>query len=527
MKRFAKAGVIFFVVVVVLFVGALVIFPRAYSPYIKRIVIEILEDKFDGKVAIKDLQVVPFPHVYVEAHGITLQQNGRTDVPPLLMIDKLSISSSVIGLLRKHKRVSGVHLQGLQIHVPPRSDAPQEQAPQKKNVPDVVIDEITSEDALLETLPRDPNKIPRDFEIHQLVINNFGFDRSAHFHAVLTNPAPDGLIDSLGEFGPWHADEPGDTPISATYTFSHADMATLRGLSGILSSTGKYAGTLDHLDVEGDTNTPDFALNISGNPVPLKTHFVAVVDGTNGDTFLKSVDAVLGTSKIHCSGQVVGIKGVRGRSISILAEARGARIEDFLMLAVKGDKPLMRGSVNLRFKMDLPPRPGEDILSRLGLDGQFGIAGAQFTDPNTQEKLDSLSRRGQGHPKDEDIQDVISNLRGRFAMGRGTIRFSNLQFDVPGAGVQLAGSYNMDKEEVNFHGHLLLDAKISQTVTGVKSIFLTLADPFFSKNGGGSSIPIKVVGHRSHPDFGLDLGHNDSKKGKSRTNNNGGKTVKN
>jgi hypothetical protein len=211
-------------------------------------------------------------------------------------------------------------------------------------------------------------------------------------------------------------------------------------------------------------------------------------------------------------GDVVGIKGVPGRHITIEADARGAKIEDFLKLAVKGNRPLMRGTVNLHTKIDLPPREGADILSRLVLDGRFGIAGAKFTDPDTQEKLDSLSRRAQGHPGDEDIQDVISNLRGQFLLRNGAITFRSLAFDVPGAGVQLAGAYNLESEQLDFHGHLLLDAKLSQTVKGVKSIFLKMVDPFFSKDGGGTSLPIKITGHRAHPDFGLEIGRKSGKK---------------
>jgi hypothetical protein len=176
----------------------------------------------------------------------------------------------------------------------------------------------------------------------------------------------------------------------------------------------------------------------------------------------------------------------------------------------------MKGIVGLRTKIDLPPREGADIIDRLILVGQFGIAGARFTNPDTQQKLDSLSRRGQGHPTEDEIQDVISNLRGRFVMRRGIITFSNLAFNVPGAAIELNGSYNLENEQLDFHGHLFLDVKLSQTVTGAKSIFLKLADPFFERNGGGSSIPIEITGNRSHPDFGLELHRQDNKEDNKR-----------
>ena len=54
----------------------------------------------------------------------------------------------------------------------------------------------------------------------------------------------------------------------------------------------------------------------------------------------------------------------------------------------------------------------------------------------------------------------------------------------------------MRPETLDFKGSLLLDAKISQTQTGIKSVLLKLIDPLFKKkHGSGSAIPIKIVRH--------------------------------
>ena len=52
-----------------------------------------------------------------------------------------------------------------------------------------------------------------------------------------------------------------------------------------------------------------------------------------------------------------------------------------------------------------------------------------------------------------------------------------------------------------------MQAKLSQTVTGKKSFFLKLADPFFKKDGAGSVVPIRISGTRDEPKFSLDLFH--------------------
>ena len=73
-----------------------------------------------------------------------------------------------------------------------------------------------------------------------------------------------------------------------------------------------------------------------------------------------------------------------------------------------------------------------------------------------------------------------------------------------GASIELAGTYGLNEETLDFHGTLVMQAKLSQTTTGVKSWLLKPVDPFFRKNGQ-TEVPIKVTGTRDHPQFGLEL----------------------
>ncbi len=50
-------------------------------------------------------------------------------------------------------------------------------------------------------------------------------------------------------------------------------------------------------------------------------------------------------------------------------------------------------------------------------------------------------------------------------------------------------------------------AKLSHMVTGWRSALLKPVDPFFSKHGAGTEVPVKVTGTKSEPHFGLDFGH--------------------
>ena len=73
-------------------------------------------------------------------------------------------------------------------------------------------------------------------------------------------------------------------------------------------------------------------------------------------------------------------------------------------------------------------------------------------------------------------------------------------------------SMALEKEDLDFHGKLRMQAKLSQTMTGAKSFILKAFDPFFRKNGQ-TEMPIKITGPRDHPSFGLDLRHKEKEKG--------------
>jgi hypothetical protein len=76
---------------------------------------------------------------------------------------------------------------------------------------------------------------------------------------------------------------------------------------------------------------------------------------------------------------------------------------------------------------------------------------------------------------------------------------------VPGASVQLHGHYGLISENLDFHGTLRLEAKLSQMTTGIKSLLLKAVDPLFTRKGAGTVLPIKITGTKDQPSFGLDL----------------------
>ncbi|HEV7513965.1 MAG TPA: hypothetical protein VGO27_19880 [Candidatus Acidoferrum sp.] len=487
------------------------------QPIIRERVIETLATKFKSKVELDEFSVSLIQGLQVSGKGLRIfgemdPNNHEPGIQPLIAVGEFRFRTGIADLFRTPMHVDTVHVKGLQLNLPPREQRGQmhSMGPQGGKIK-IAVDKLVCDDTKLVINTLKPGKLPLEFDIASLKMTSIGPDGPMHFDADLTNPKPVGNVLSTGSFGPWDADSPRDTPVSGTYSFNNADLGTIKGIGGILSSTGKYYGILDNIVVDGATDTPDFRIAISGRPVPLHTDFHAIVDGTSGDTYLQPVKAKILNTWLTANGSVVRVKDPKGHLVELDVVIEKGKIDDLLKLAVKTDPPIMNGGVRLKTTLVLPP--GEpDVSNRLKLGGTFEVSGAHFANDKIQGKIDAISMRSQGKPKlakDNIPDNVPSDMNGTFNLLDGTISFSQLQFRVPGTQVDLTGIYSLDGNQFDFHGKARLDAKLSHMVTGWKSILLKPADPFFSKHGAGTEIPVKITGTKSEPHFGADFGHKD------------------
>jgi hypothetical protein len=479
----------------------------------------ILQTHFASKVEFSNFEVSLYPRARLTIRQLALRHHGRTDIPPLIQVRAVTMTANVINLLRAKPRIAFVDLEGLQIHIPPRQ--PGDDSLIQRTDRDLaqkypaLIEDMRADDAIIVILRAQPEKPPREFPIHRLELHNLSFDRPAAFHATLTNSVPAGEIETTGEFGPWQADAPSKSIAIGQYKFQNADLGTLNGLRGILSSEGNFSGPLDYLNVDGTTDTPDFCLRTADHPIALHTQFSAVVDGTNGDTYLNKVEARFRHTTILASGKIEDADPeVKGKTILLDAISQDARVEDLIRLAVKTDQPIMTGVASLKAKISIPEGKS-DLMERLRIQGEFRIADGQFTTGQIQEKVDTLSRKSQGQPKAMEINSVASEMAGKFQVRNAAVNFSNLNFDVAGASVNLRGTYNLDGGGLDFHGRLVMQAKLSQTTTGAKSFFLKALDPFFKGENAGTVLPIKITGTKDNPAFAYDRGGDAHKLGVS------------
>jgi hypothetical protein len=501
------------------------------EPFIRTQAIAYLESRFDSDVELGALRVrvprlspvqVLFKggrgvFVGVEADSVLLRHKVHRDLPPLFSMQKFSVEVELSTLFDDTTIVHLATMDGVKINVPPKAERTQlDSGAEENNVadegdrgsaPSVLFTEVIISNAVVTILPKDRTKRPLRYDIHRLTLRSAGENLAMKYDAALANAKPPGEIHSTGTFGPWVAREPGDSPIAGDYRFDNADLGVFSGIAGILHSSGRFEGSLSAVSVRGEATVPDFRLKRAGNPVPLRTTFEALVDGTNGDTILQPVKGTLGSTEFTTSGGILKREGDTRRTIRLDVSMPAGDLRDILTLAMRSP-PFMQGQIFLKTTIDIPPLTGK-VREKLLLEGQFEISRGRFLRSSIQKQIDSLSRRGQGQPQNEEIDAVVSVMGGRFKLENEVITFQSLSFAVPGAGVDLTGSYDLDQDALDFHGTLRLRATVSQTMTGWKRWSLKPVDPFFSKQGSGTLLNIQVVGTSKKPNFGRDRGDKD------------------
>jgi hypothetical protein len=497
------------------------------SDRLRREMIKTLSERLESQVELASLELHPFPRLRAVGTGLVIRHKRHPEVA-LISIQKFTVNADLGGLLRKH--VAHVELEGLAIQIPPgdkkspdqlaaeaansnstgtqksdqsgsKSDGGGQQSPSM--VKQLVIDDVVANESTLTLIPREAEKKPRVWRMHELQLQSVGLNQAMPFTSKLTNGVPPGEIDTTGSFGPWSTDDPGSTPLNGSFTFDNADLGVFKGISGILSARGTYDGALGRIQVDGETDTPDFTVSVGGHPVPLKTKYRALVDGTNGDTTLERIDASFLQTSLVAIGGVYDVKGVDGRIVKLDITMDPGRLEDVLRLAVKTPKAPMRGALTLKTHFELPPGD-RDVVDKLQLKGNFRIKSGQFTDAGVQQKINTLSGKARGKGAAEKVSGVTSDFQGTFTLGNSRLALSPLRFDIPGALVEVKGQYALRAGDLAFAGYVMMDAKVSQTVNGWKSMVLKVFDPIFKKDGR-TYIPITIKGNRNDPKFGVDM----------------------
>jgi hypothetical protein len=520
---------------------------RNAEPILRAQIVATLERQFHARVELDSFHMSLAGGLRAEGQGLRIwppsQVQGVT-VPassasqPLISIDDFRFRAPLHYSPTEPLRISGVELRGLVVDLPPKShfqpvagDKPQGGAgpdAMKKAFLHFELDSVECTDAVLRLETSKPGKLPLVYRISSLKLTGIKPTGTMDFSADLVNAIPKGTVQTSGRFGPWSVDDPGQSQVQGQYTFDNANLGDFKDIAGTLHSIGRFAGTLRELAVKGTADVPNFALTHIGTAMPLHTEFNAMVDATNGDTWLQPVNAVLGESHFSVQGKVVRVPvseveaaasqnpntnpraepPSKGHDISLNVNVPQGRMEDFIRLVNKSGTPLLTGVLNLKTTLDIPP--GKDhVYLRIKLKGTFLLNNAQFTSAKVQDRVNELSLRGQGLTKAKD-KDSASPARAvmqsSFTMARGVVTLPDLVYQVPGADIALNGTYGIDGGAINFTGKAKMQATVSKMLGGWKGVLAMPIDEFFKKDGAGTEVGVRIDGTRNDPHFELDLG---------------------
>lgn len=499
LARWIKIGV----VLVAAAIGCAGVLVATHWPFTRGKVIRSLEQTFASTVEFKTFRVTYFTPGCV-AEGVTFRRNADQGAPPVATAGKITIQGSYPGFFMFPNRLSRVKVEGLHVFASPQSERAGNEPRPASDQAKVIIGEIVADGAVLEFSSGERGADSLKFAIHKLTLNAVSDDQPMSFHTTLRNPTPPGEIRADGQFGPLRRETSGQTAASGSYVFEQADLGAFPGIGGTLSSTGKFNGVLEALEVAGTTDVPDFEVTRSGHSVHLKTQFEAMVNGMDGDVALRSIGAQFGHTTLLSHGQVASKANSDGKTASVTGTEQQGTIQDWLRLLAKAERPALTGAMSFRAQVQVPPGK-RSFIERVNLQGDFAIGAADFTQPTTQQKVDGLSQVALGEKQNDDPASVVENLKGHVVMKDATATFSDFFFGVPGALAHVHGTYGILTEKIDLHGDLRVDNKLSKGTTGMKSALLKVAEPFLKKKNAGEIVPIKIDGTFSEPSYGLDL----------------------
>ena len=493
---------------------------RQMEPLMKRRVVETLSARFHSPVELDRLSLSMRRGVVVTGGGLRIlylagptKPDARPNAPPMLTVQRFEFGTGWRELLRPTTRVLSVKVHGLQVNIPPKGErgavAPDDPKRRGQSALGIAVDTIECTDAKVVIETNTPGKNPLEFAISRLVLKDVGAKKPLNYEADLVNPKPVGDVHSTGHFGPWQDDNPRDTPMDGSYEFMNADLSSIHGIEGILSSTGTFGGTMGEIAVDGVADVPKFRLDVSDHALPLHAEFKAVVDGTTGDTQLDEVKAWVARSEFAGSGTVIRAEAVKGHTIDLSMEMKHGRLEDMLALSMKGEPTLMRGALAWKAHVVIPPGP-VSVTRKIVLNGTYAVHDAYLNNEKMQQQMDSLSMRAKGKPKQANAQEaavVGAAVVGKFAMANAVLDLTDVDCKVPGAQLTMSGQMHLVGSTYEFHGKVRTEATASQMTTGWKSLLAKPFDGLLKKNGAGLELPIKVTGKGATYDLKLDFPH--------------------
>ena len=127
-------------------------------------------------------------------------------------------------------------------------------------------------------------------------------------------------------------------------------------------------------------------------------------------------------------------------------------------------------------------------------------------------EVNSLSARARGDKKQveqrtpDQVDGVLSYLKGQVSLKRGLATLSNVAFQVPGAAATDGGTYDLITKRVDLKGNVSMAADASEAISGWKSFLLKPFNKVFRRNKQhGATLPVSITGQYPTPRYRIGL----------------------
>ena len=504
--RWCAAGLL--VLLSVLLIAGTIL-ARHLPSLVRAKLLHTFQDRFHSPVDLDALQVHYNGQIQVDGRGLRVQSvlAGVAGDPqqPMLQVQEFHFHLGVLAALSRAPRIHHVRIRGLQLNLPSG-------AAQQRHTPDpdpgIDLEYAEVDDAHIRFASSAPDRAPLQFDLPHLAFRGVSRSKPIQFHAVVDNGPPLGISETDGTIGPWNFDDPRRTPLQGDFSFHDKDVSSVPGLRGKFSLRGHYTGVVESMHAEGKTDDPGFALDVSSQPVDLRTNFAITLQPAQNRVSLDRVEGSFGKTTFLCHGVAVKDGVTQSFRLDVQMTATAARVEDALALLSPTSPPVMRGGLVFAAHMEMSPGPRR-VARKLSLqNATFQVSDAVLTNAEVQRDVEGLLERAQGHPRDATAaraEHVVATIRGTVGLRDELLRFPSVQVSAPGAHAAMHGTYSLAGTNYTFDGTVHTEAELSQMTTGIKSLVLKPLNRLFrhenakGETAQGSTLPLHIQGVGNKP----------------------------
>ena len=240
--------------IILVIVGAYLIVLAGWWPFTQQALVDALQQHSQARVTMDRFHSSYFPPGCV-GDGIRFFSRTGSD-RPFLSIQKFTVQESYTRLLRFQHHLSLIRILGL--HATLNGSGATAGAIGATPVSDTVsnksmtIDALIADGAEIDFQRAGQNEKPFRVFVSKLSLHNLGENVAMPYHVVFSDGVLPGSVEAEGKFGPWDPAKAKDTKMNGSFHATGVDLGAFKDVSGTLSSSGGFRGTLrtlaDRLD---------------------------------------------------------------------------------------------------------------------------------------------------------------------------------------------------------------------------------------------------------------------------------------